>query len=210
MNVQEKFIAVNIQEYISNNNVEDAGESELSYWLSYFSCPINPELEKFLKKNAVEFSKKRQSITYLVFSLSNGYLVGYFTLAIKPITVTETNYELNNKRRLSNRTKNKIKRISNVNETLGTYTMSAYLIAQMGKNYTEKRNEEISGKELFQIAKETIMKCQYIVGGIALFVEAKDTPKLNEFYISNGFYAFDRRQTKSDCPYELVQYLKLI
>ena len=36
--------------------------------LSGFSCPKNQDVANFLKKNAVEFTKKSQSVTYLVFS----------------------------------------------------------------------------------------------------------------------------------------------
>lgn len=76
--------------------------------LSGFSCPKNPDVEQFLKKSAVEFAKKNQSVTYLVFSVEGKELLGYFTLAIKPLTVRgET---------VSNTTKRKLLRISELDE----------------------------------------------------------------------------------------------
>ncbi len=58
-------------------------------------------------------------------------MLGYFTLALKPLTVRgET---------VSNTVKRKLLRISEWDEKTDTYTMSAYLIAQLGKNYAGGR-----------------------------------------------------------------------
>ncbi len=76
----------------------------------------------------IEFTKKNQSVTYLVFDISSMVLAGYFTLALKPLTVRgET---------VSNTVKKKLLRVSEWDEKSDTYTMSAYLIAQLGKNFT--------------------------------------------------------------------------
>ena len=53
-------------------NDNKAGEPMLARVLSGFSCPKNPDVERFLKKSAVEFTKKSQSVTYLVFSVITG------------------------------------------------------------------------------------------------------------------------------------------
>lgn len=45
----------------------------------------------FLLHNAIEFTKKDQSITYLVFDAEDASLVGYFSLTIKPISVRASN-----------------------------------------------------------------------------------------------------------------------
>ena len=42
------------------------GEEDLESILSGFSCPMNQEVQFFVRKNALEFAKKRMSITYLV------------------------------------------------------------------------------------------------------------------------------------------------
>ncbi len=55
--------------------------------LSGFSSPKNKDVERFLKKSAIEFTKKNQSVTYLVVSAEDVRLLGYFTLALKPLTV---------------------------------------------------------------------------------------------------------------------------
>lgn len=66
--------------------------------------PEKPGCGAFFKKNAVEFTKKSQSVTYLVFSVEGKELLGYFTLALKPLSVRgET---------VSNTMKRKLLRIS--------------------------------------------------------------------------------------------------
>ena len=87
MPMNDKFFYVNIRNYLVMGNDNKAGEPMLERVLSGFSCPKNPDVERFLKKSAIEFTKKSQSVTYLVFSFENKLLVGYFTLAIKLLTI---------------------------------------------------------------------------------------------------------------------------
>lgn len=68
--------------------VDSAGEEETVNILSGFSCPLNQEIEHFLHKNALEFAKKKMSMTHLVLD-EEGRFVGYFTLTHKPINVQE-------------------------------------------------------------------------------------------------------------------------
>ena len=77
----------NIREYLPASSDEDLGEDALQQLLSEFFCDKNPDVEKFLKEQAIDFAKKHQSVTYLVFSNDDASLIGYFALAIKPITV---------------------------------------------------------------------------------------------------------------------------
>ncbi len=51
--------------------------------LSGFSCPKNPDVERFLKKSAVEFTKKSQSVTYLAFSRSFVFML--ITMIVLPL-----------------------------------------------------------------------------------------------------------------------------
>ena len=131
-------------------------------------------------------------------------LVGYFTIALKPLTVRgET---------VSSTIKRKLLRISELDERSDTYTMSAYLIAQLGKNYTDGRNKEITGKELVELAWTVVEEIQYLGGGIVTFLEAENEEKLLSFYRNNRFSQFDTRQTTSDADesHELVQLLRLL
>ena len=115
----------NIREYLSAKDDKELGEEELLGLLSEFSCSRNMDVERFLKEQSVEFTKKNQSVTYLVFANKDVALVGYFTITIKPITVNTCSF--------SNTMKRKIARVSELDKANDTYTLSAYLIAQLGK-----------------------------------------------------------------------------
>ena len=140
----EKFSTVNIREYLAQSNDAEIGEEVLLRILSDFSCPLNPDVERFLKEQSIEFTKKNQSVTYLVISNEDGELLGYFTIAVKPITVDAGSF--------SNTVKRKISRVSELDEASHSYNLSAYLIAQIGKNYTNEQNKRITGKELLELA----------------------------------------------------------
>ncbi len=132
-----RYLVINIRRYLNSDNPK-LGESRLLQVLSGFSCLRNPDVERFLKKSSVEFTKKNQSVTYLVFDISSMVLVGYFTLALKPLTVRgET---------VSNTVKKKLLRVSEWDEKSDTYTISAYLIAQLGKNFTNGADKKLPAK----------------------------------------------------------------
>ena len=195
----------NIREYLSAKGDTGLGEDELRQILSEFFCDKNSDVERFLKEQSIEFTKKNQSVTYLVFSNDDASLVGYFTLTMKPITIKADSF--------SNTMKRKIARVSEMDEENGTYTLSAYLIAQLGKNYKNGLNRKIEGEQLLQAAIETIKELQYMAGGMVVFLEAEDNEKLMNFYEGkNGFRRFDVRETKTGEEYQhtLVQLLKVL
>jgi hypothetical protein len=61
--------------------IDRDGEEELALDLSSFSCGVNDEIQTFLTDKAIEFARKKMSITYLVSDDEDGELLGYFTLA---------------------------------------------------------------------------------------------------------------------------------
>ena len=199
--MKKKITVINIRDYLVEDNEYKLGEKYLQSILSEFSCTKNFEVENFLKNNAIEFTKKHQSVTYLVFSSDEKCFLGYFTLAIKPVSVR--------KNILSRTMIRKIKCISKYDEKRGTYTFSAYLIAQLGKNFNCANGELITGKELLELAIGKIKELQYKAGGTVVFLETEDNKKLLDFYIQrNNLKQFACRKT-SDHK-ELIQLLKLI
>ena len=90
--------------------------------------------------------------------------------------------------------------------------MSAYLVAQLGKNFSESEGKEITGEELLKMAWDKIKEIQYLGGGMVAFLEAENEEKLLSFYRCNRFSQFDIRQTISgiDEPHELIQLLRLL
>ncbi|MGN0649877.1 MAG: GNAT family acetyltransferase [Oscillospiraceae bacterium] len=191
------FLVVNFKDMLED---EEIGEDKLKEILSDYSCPKNADVEHFLKCNSIEFTKKNQSVTYLVFG-NEGNIVGYFSLAIKPISVRSDIF--------SNSVNRKISRVAELDEDGTTYSLSAYLIAQLGKNYTNSANETISGTELLDIALDTIRDIQHKAGGMVVFIEAERKDKLMKFYKDeNRFQEFETRTIhKEDKEQDLVQML---
>jgi len=188
--------------------IEEIGEEETKLLLSYFSCPLNADVEDFIKRKAIEFALNGFSQTHLVMVPHKGapVMAGYFTLANKYITVSS--------KHLSSTLRKRINKFSIYDDAIKSYCLSAPLIAQLGKNYAEGYNKLISGNELLGIACEKVKRIQLDLGGRFVYVECEDKPKLIEFYRENGFYEFDTRnldkdETNLDGEY-LVQLLKYI
>lgn len=161
----DKYTVINLHDCLQTKNENIIGEDELQQILSDFSCPLNQDVERFLKGQAIEFVKKNQSVTYLVFSNTDATLVGYFTLTIKPITVDSQKF--------SKTVQRKLLRVSERNEVDNLFHLSAYLIAQLGKNYTNGANKKITGEQLMEIAIMQVRKLQYMVGGMVVFLETE-------------------------------------
>ena len=151
-----------------------------------------------------EFTKKNQSVTYIVITPDIKEIVGYFTLTIKPISVNCDNF--------SNTVKRKITRVSEQNTDNGNYSLAVYLIAQLGKNYNNGANEKITGEQLLEIAIDKIKELQYMAGGMVVFLETDNNEKLLSFYEKNGFKRFDIReiQKEPEDKHTLVQLLKVL
>ncbi len=188
--------------------IEEIGEEPVKELLSNFSCPLNKDVEIFLKQKAIEFSKQGLSQTHLVFASYKGNpeIVGYFCLANKYITVQ--------REKLSKTLRKRISKFSVLDQSVGYYCLSSPLIAQLGKNFKNGIDILISGDELLQMACDKVSRIQLDLGGRFAYLECEDKPKLIEFYLSNGFCEFDRRpldrdETNIDGEY-LVQMLKYI
>lgn len=154
---------------------------------------------------SIEFTKKNQSVTYIVITPEQGQIVGYFTITIKPISVNADSF--------SNTVKRKIARVSEQEAQNGNYSLSAYLIAQLGKNFNDGADKTITGKQLLGLAIEKIKELQYMAGGMVIFLETENEEKLLHFYeVENGFKRFDVREAKSDKEdaHMLIQLLKIL
>ncbi len=93
----KSYFVVNIMEYLCDAPMEEI----LSDLCALYECSLNKDVESFLKKSAVDFAKKHQAVSYLVFSQKNGAFLGYFSLAIKTISVKAQNVSRTVQRKLS-------------------------------------------------------------------------------------------------------------
>ena len=170
---------------------ERQGASFVSALVDGFECAKNAEVETFLKRKASSFAKQDISVTHLAFNGGGKSFVGYFTLAHKPLSVAAGQLSGTQRRRLS--------RFAVRDEATDSYQLSAFLIAQLGRNFAVPGNEAISGDELLQMAFDVLAMSQRQIGGQVVFLECEEgNGKLLDFYRRNGFVPFGVRESKSD------------
>lgn len=192
--------------------VDSIGEDLVETLLSVFSCQYNrescnTEVEHFLRVNAIEFTRRKMSITYLVLN-DNGEVVGFFTLTHKPIIVKND--------KLTKSAKRKMEKHAKYDAELDAYSVSAFLIAQFGKNYTLPKEKRISGIKLMELTLDTIKDIQKQIGGGIVFLECEKPrsgkmQKLIEFYQldSHKFNIFGERHAEKD-DVDYIQMLKFL
>ena len=69
----------NISCFSLNELLKVNNESEIKTYLNSFVCNKNTEIESYLKNNSLEFNKKHQAMTQLLFD-KNKEVIAYFTL----------------------------------------------------------------------------------------------------------------------------------
>lgn len=182
--------------------IDAIGEDEVKRILSDFSCPKNVEIEDFVKNKAVDFAKRKISVTYLVMNNETGAVISIFTLAHKSLDI--------DKDALSGTSRNRLSRFANLDETKNTYSVSAFLIAQFGKNYAAQQPDDWNGVRLMEKTFETLGIVQRHIGGGVVFLECEDNPFLLDFYQNeqNRFRPFDVRFSDSDNT-KYIQLLRL-
>lgn len=124
--------------------ITQLGENEVKSILSDFSCPMNKDVEHFLRHTAIEFAKQGIASTYIIMaSYRDEYvLAGYFTLANKIFCMNRDSFP-------NMKWKRRIAKFGQFDSTIKRYTLSAPLIGQLGKNYSHNYDKLITGDELF-------------------------------------------------------------
>lgn len=185
----------------------ELGEERTGEILSAFECPLNPDVQTFLREKAILFSKLGYASTYLVFASyqSRVVLIGYYALAMKAVVIKGN--------LLSSKWRGRLHRFAFYDPNLKQFTLSLPLIGQLGKNFAHHYDRLISGDDLLGIACETVREIQLMSSGKMVYLECEDVPSLTTFYERNGFFRFANRNLDGDerdtskTPY-LVQMIK--
>lgn len=182
--------------------MQRVGEEELVSSLSDFSCSTNKDIESFLKFRAIDFAKKRISITYLVFDDERGDLVGFFTLAHKVLNAPADG--------MSNNVKRRMDRYARLDKEKNSYLVSAFLLAQLGKNYALREDERITGTELMDCVDSILEDVQYRIGGGVVYLDSIDNKHLVHFYEDVSGYRKIAERVSDTNETKYLQYLKFI
>lgn len=191
------FETVNILDMI-----DAIGEEELQLILSDFSCSKNQEIEHFVRKNAIEFAKRKMSITYLVID-EESRIVGIFTLTHKAVQLLDAG--------LTGTVRKKIQRHARLDEATDSYILSAFLVAQFGKNFQYGESNALKGNELMDMTIVTLKEIQRQIGGGVVYLECEDKPQLLSFYQNeeNRYQIFGDRYSERDAV-KYIQLMKII
>ena len=189
----------------------DDQEDLVKAYVGMFSCAVeqedgsvkelNPDIEKFLNTNAIQFAKMKTAVTYLVLDADDGALLGYFALAHKPLEIPADG--------LTRKIKDQIKRFSQLDEKTNTYTVSAFLIGQFGKNYAVDNGKRISGADLMTAAMDQLQEAQDKVGGTIVYLDCEADANLIRFYEGQHFTLFGERISEKDGK-RYLQYLNFV
>lgn len=171
--------------------IDIVGEDTVKEILSGYSCPKNAEIENFIKKNAIDFAKKKMSITHIVMD-EDGRLIAIITLAHKALNLEEASLSSTAKKRLS--------RYAHLDPATKCYMVSAFLIAQFGKNYSDADAAPVDGNSLMDTAMDILSSVQRDVGGGVVYLECEDKPQLLSFYQNenNNFRVYGERYSDID------------
>lgn len=172
--------------------MDELGEDKVKPILLSFSCPLNRDVEHFLHNVAIEFTKQGLAVTYLVFTShkSEITLIGYFALANKPFVISQ--------KILSSTKRKRYGKFGVFEKDLKRYWISAPLIGQLSKNFTNGVNKLITGDELLKLACDKVLQAQTLIGGRIVYLECEPCVKLMDFYERNGFVEFGRRELELD------------
>ena len=162
------------------------GEENVLGILSRFSCHgKNDEVEAYLKETAIRHTRKNTSITHLVMTPDCSECLAYYTLAVKPFAISAE--------RLNNRQKKEMRDVAKMrkDENSKDFLISAYLIAQLGRNFVVPEKWHVTGRDLFNAIFGQISAIRRQVGGKVVFVEyEKEKKRLLKFYQDHGFQEF--------------------
>lgn len=165
----------------------EQGDEQTLADLQQFDCPLNSDVQDFLRNKAITFVEQRISSVWLLFASfkDEWRLAGYFALANKILRVAPSS--------LSKTLRKRISKFATHDAVLNRYTLAVPLIGQLGKNYRDDCDKLITGDEFLQIVCDKVAEGQRIFGGRVVFVECEETPALVRFYERNGFQICGQR-----------------
>ena len=172
---------------------DSVGRENVASVFAEFDCSKNADIDGFLKNNAVDFARRQISVSHLVFDSATRACLGYFTLTHKPLSLEADKLSATVRRRIERFAK------CRSGNDIRVYTLSAFLIAQIGKNFKIPEPQRIPGKDLLALAMDELRLAQYEIGGQVVFLECEDgNRKLKSFYEKNAFVACGKRTDEVD------------
>ena len=177
--------------------LRDYEESAVLQKMREFDCPANAEINTFFHEKTVGSVKRHQTATFIVVDERN-QTHGFYSLTHKSLEVSAEN--------LSKAYAKKIAMFSDFDEDKNSYYISAFLIAQFGKNQNIAKDSVISGDEMMDLVLEHLRAVHDEIAGNLVYLECENKEKLLSFYQRNGFVRFGERFSKT----EKTHYIQML
>lgn len=129
-------------------------------------------------------------------------MLGFFTLAHKVLYVPAQG--------MSNTVKRRIERYGSFDKESNSYLMSAFLLAQFGKNYAPRKDNRITGLDLMDCVDSVLKGIQYEIGGGVVYLDSLDNEHLIHFYTDVCGYRKISERISDTNNTKYLQYLKFI
>lgn len=143
------------------------------------------DVEFFLHTKAIQFEIMSLSRTYLAMTqYRQTYILGgYFSISPKPLVIPKRNFS-----KLSKQLQKSLMGFGH-KTSQENYQIPGYLIGQVGKNFSPDAIacKNVSGALLMDLAMKKVLEAHALMGGRIVYLECEDSPKLKEFYVSQGF-----------------------
>lgn len=158
---------------------EGVSKEDVLAILADFSCPLNEDVEDFVRHKAYDFERVGMSRTYLVFAQDRDelHLCGIYSLSPGVIDIDPSI------------SKKKRKQVFGTTYPVGK-VLKTYLIGQLSKNFKDGNDHYISGELLLELAFERIRENNKVVPSTVIHIDCKDIPQLRSFYERFGFTYF--------------------
>ena len=185
-------------------NIEEIEEVEkiLKRFKSLEVANGRHDIEVFLHDKAIDFQKRALATTHLIFDEETNILVGFFSLANKPLTMSDSDF--------NELSKNQQKKLNQSGRRIGSeFQINSYLIRQLGKNFAPEAlalAHPISGHQLLILAYDMVMAASKIICAKYVWIECEDIDYLNNFYQNFGFTKINDFKSEYDLN---VMILKL-
>lgn len=160
--------------------IDKFGKQTASDALSKFSCPLNKDVEEFMRQKAVPYERAGMARTYLVVAQDRQTTHGIcaiYSLTTKSISISQ---KMNSKSR---------KLAFGTTYAVGN-PVNAILIGQLSKNYQDGNNQYISGELLMSLIIDLVRKMDVLVPSVSVYVECEDKQCLRNYYEKYGFKYF--------------------
>lgn len=156
----------------------DYGTERTQRVLSCFKCD-NEEVQDFINNKAISHEQRGLARTILIFDEFKSVLVGFYTISIKSLVLSN---------KLSS---NKKKTYFGTSQTNGD-VIPAILIGQLGKN--KAVDSDFSGSDLMSLIFRYIYRADKLLPSVVSYVEHDGSEKITKFYKKHGFSYFPREK----------------